>query len=92
MVVKPYKDQWLGNSKRLRVFDSNTNQEEFVWHQDSSDREIKVINGDNWKLQYDNEMPITLQINETYYIPKNIYHRIIKGENDLIIIIEETVI
>lgn len=92
MVVKPYTDEWIGNNKRIRVFDSKTNEEEFVWHQDSNDREIEVLNGDNWKLQYDNEMPILLEIHKTYYIPKNTYHRIIKGENDLIITIMESVI
>lgn len=91
-MVKPYNDNYINSNTRIREFSQNTDKEEFVWHMDKYDRKITIINGNNWKLQYDDEMPILLEINKTYYIPKNTYHRIIKGNDDLIIsIIEDTV-
>lgn len=89
MVVKPYQDEWINHNKRIRSFNVTSIQEDFIWHQDRCDREITILNGDNWKLQYDNELPIILEINKTYYIPRNTYHRIIKGSNNLIIVINE---
>ena len=39
-------------------------------------------------LQMDNEEPVELVKGENYFIPKMEYHRIIKGEESLIIEIE----
>jgi hypothetical protein len=48
-----------------------------------------VIDGNDWKFQYDNELPISINKGDIIHVNKYEYHRIIKGSSDLIIKIEE---
>lgn len=54
---------------------------ELVWHRDREDRLVLCLENTNWKLQLENELPILMQKNVEYFIPKNVYHRVIKGDN-----------
>lgn len=87
--MKPYSDEKISNVLFKRTFKNNIQDEELVWHRDYYDRYITVIDGENWKIQLDNNLPETLEKEVIYYIPKNVYHRLIKGENDLILEITE---
>lgn len=73
----------------LRWFAEDVEEEELIWHKDRKDRVVKVIGGKNWKIQFDNELPINLERNKEYFVPKETYHRIIKGEYNLVLEIEE---
>ena len=43
-----------------------------------------------WKTdRMDNELPVSLEVGKTYFIPKLFYHRLLKGTTDLKIRIEE---
>jgi hypothetical protein len=77
------------NGKLVRTFEKNVDDEELVWHRDRKDRLVKVISGKNWKLQLDDELPVYLQVESVYLIPSERYHRIIKGDDNLIVEIEE---
>jgi len=48
---------------------------------DREDRTIEVIENVNWQVQLDNNLPQLLK--ETIFIPKETYHRVIKGEGNL---------
>jgi len=74
----------------LREFDSSVDESELVWHRDKRDRVIRVKGGTGWQLQLDNELPKDLVIGEQYIIPKEEYHRVIKGEDNLMLEIFET--
>lgn len=84
---KPYKDK--KNKYIYRFFNVNIDSMSLVWHRDKRDRCVKVIYGSDWYLQIDNQMPIKLLKNQTYIIPKEIFHRIIKGKSNLLIRIKE---
>lgn len=88
-MVNPYKDVTLGENHFVRTFSNETETEELIWHRDKSDREIRVIGGDSWQLQIDNELPVDLKIGESYFIKAETYHRVIKGKNDLVLEIKE---
>ena len=88
-MVKPYHDESIIPSKFLRTFQENVDIDDLVWHQDHHDRTITILSGSNWKLQYDNSMPILLELGKKYYIPKNEYHRLIRGNGNLLIQIDE---
>lgn len=66
----------------IREFSKNIKQEELEWHTDAEDRLIIPINESFWKLQIDDHLPAQLKKNEKYYIPKGIYHRLIKENNE----------
>jgi len=86
--MNPYK-QKINDNKILREFSVDVKADELVWHKDKRDRKIRVLEGVGWQLQFDDEMPIYLVEGEVYFIPKNHYHRIIKGCNSLFIEITE---
>tara|TARA_B100001094_G_C18178464_1_gene799354 strand:+ start:1680 stop:1949 length:270 start_codon:yes stop_codon:yes gene_type:complete len=75
---KPYTD-----SDDIRMFNVGDDQKEFVWHRDKEDRIFEVLEGEAWQLQYNGSIPILLEERKTYYIPKMMYHRLIKGYNNL---------
>lgn len=75
---KPYTQQ--GDE---RTFYSSVAHHELVWHRDKYDREITILEGENWQLQLDNELPVTLERGKLYKIPKMKYHRVIKGSGHL---------
>ena len=73
----------------VREFSSDTDSEELVWHRDRSDRKVLIRSGSGWMLQFENQLPFLLEKGKTYYIPKNTYHRVIKGSSSLVVEIEE---
>jgi len=88
-LVKPYQDFCLQSGIKLRLFKENVEEDELIWHQDERDREITIVDGVGWKLQFDDKLPFDLEINETYKIPKMVYHRLHKGEGNLLVNIKE---
>jgi hypothetical protein len=87
--MKPYKDQKINSTQWNRTFDVNTDSSELIWHRDKKTRIVEILQGENWELQLDNQLPIKLIKENKYTIPKMEYHRIIKGKNNLIINIKE---
>ena len=90
MVVdyKPYTEIVKGNT-RVRVLNENVDSHELVWHRDKKDRVVEVLQSNGWKFQMDNELPQTLKRGDVLEIKKNTYHRVLKGEGDLVIKIIE---
>lgn len=78
------------DGKILRTFSSEVDEDELKWHYDLKNRKVQVIRGDNWELQMDNEIPQKLTPLKEYFIPKGVYHRVIKGQGDLVVLIEES--
>lgn len=86
---KPYNEVVL-NKCIYRVFSEDVVESELIWHKDKRDRNVKVITGQKWRLQMENELPFDLEVGESYFIPKETYHRIIKGKGKLALeIVEE---
>ena len=92
-VSRPYTEEILENhgtreTYRIREFDEELEDRELIWHRDAETRRVSVLSGDGWKLQLDNELPHTLKVGNHYAIPKMKYHRLIKGQGNLVIKIE----
>lgn len=86
--MKPYKEV-LNNNSRTREFKVNTPNKELVWHRDEKDRYVTILEGEGWQFQLDNELPLELQKKDVIFIPKQTYHRVLKGKTNLVIKIEE---
>jgi len=69
----------------IRRFPKELDEDFLVWHRDKQDRTIKVLIGKGWMLQKDNELPVRLEEDEDYFIPKMSYHRLLKGDGDLVL-------
>ncbi len=87
-MVSPYSEIVSGKT-RTRTFNSSIDEEELVWHRDRENRKVTVVEGNGWKFQMDNQLPIELKIGDVLYIPKETYHRVIAGKGNLVIEIEE---
>jgi hypothetical protein len=88
--MRPYSELRLKNNRILREFSWDVPSEELEWHMDRSDRRVKVIEGHGWKLQLEQGLPKEMLIGETYFIPRESWHRILKGQGSLMILISET--
>ena len=76
--------------KIIRKFSPSVDDHELKWHQDEKDRIITVIESGGWEFQLDDDLPNKLQKDQKFRIPKFVWHRVIKGKEDLIVEIEET--
>ena len=87
--MEPYREEKNGNIVR-RTFANDVSVKELTWHRDREDRVVLPINENDWYIQMDNELPKKLDIDEEYFIPKNTYHRVIKGSTDLVVEVIKT--
>ncbi len=81
----PFLQIQVGHNHIIRFFSSKAENVELKWHWDEEDRHITPLNENDWEFQFDNELPIKLKPNESIFIPKNSFHRVIKGTTDLIV-------
>ena len=79
----PFKETSVGDNSYIREFSENVDTHELEWHVDKEDRIVEVIENNNWEVQIDNELPKLLS--DKLFIPKETYHRVIKGKGKLIV-------
>ena len=80
----PYTD-----NSNIRTFSKDVNTMDLIWHMDNEDRNIEVLEGKGWKFQRDDELPLELTEGIRIFIPRHQVHRVIKGETDLKISIND---
>lgn len=86
----PFTETKQGNIYE-RIFSENVNESELKWHFDNEDRLIICEHNTNWMFQMDNELPVKIEKNKSIFIPEGEYHRIIKGDGDLILKINKII-
>ncbi len=87
-MIKPYRDfKVCGNEeKKIRTFKrDHLKATDLVWHRDDEDRQITVLFGSGWKFQRDNDIPVELKHGDVFEVKKEEWHRIFKGNTDLVI-------
>lgn len=80
-----YTEQQVTVNGYIREFKPEVVPEELVWHRDREDRKVTVLEHTDWQFQFDNQLPITLYKGLELFIPKGVYHRVIKGTTSLMI-------
>ena len=81
--------QYIKEGKMVRVFTPEVDSDELKWHQDLKDRKVTVVEDGGWSFQMENSLPIKLCGAKQISISKFVWHRVIKGEGNLIVEIEE---
>ena len=79
----PFKETSVGDNQYIREFSNDVDNHELEWHIDREDRIVEVIENNNWQVQLDNELPRLLK--NKLFIPKETYHRVLKGNGKLIV-------
>lgn len=87
--MPPYTERHLKDGRILREFSDRVNEHELEWHMDHHDRRVTVIEGHGWKLQLEEGLPFDILEGKTYSIPRESWHRVIKGKTHLKIAIDE---
>jgi len=86
--MKPYKDIEVTDKYIIREFNENIDPIELMWHRDNENRTVEILGETNWKLQLDNQLPTSM--NGPIYIPRHLYHRVIKGTGNLLLKIHKS--
>lgn len=76
---RPYSEL-IEDGYIIREFSQDLSAFELVWHRDKEDRLVEAMHKTDWKFQLDNEVPTELN---RIFIPKETYHRVIKGTGNL---------
>jgi hypothetical protein len=77
----PFKETHLQDNLYLREFEETVDVDDLEWHRDREDRIIQIIGETDWELQMDNQLP--QRMTGKIFIPKEVWHRVIKGNSDL---------
>jgi hypothetical protein len=77
----PFTEEKLTEKVKIRHFDPSYPAYLYRWHWDEEDRLIEALIPNDWKFQFDNELPLALD--REIFIEKGRIHRIIKGSTPL---------
>ena len=79
----PFIETKIDKYTFIREFSNDVDEMDLVWHEDPENRVIKVIEGNGWKFQYDDQLPFEMIDGIDIVIPKGVIHRVIKGKGPL---------
>ena len=77
----PFKETHIEDNLYLREFEESVDVDDLEWHRDREDRIVEIIGETDWQLQMDNELPKVMT--GKLFIPKENWHRVIKGTGEL---------
>ena len=86
--MKPYTDIETTDKYIIREFNENIDPIELMWHRDNENRTVEILGETDWKIQLDNQLPTSM--NQPIYIPRHLYHRVIKGTGNLLLKIHKS--
>ena len=81
----PFEEEKIDEYNFIRTFPADVDEMDLIWHADKENRIITVLEGNGWKFQFDEELPIEMTKVKSISILKGIIHRVIKGNGPLVI-------
>ena len=81
----PFEEQKIDQYNFIRTFPADVDEMDLIWHADKENRIITVLEGNGWKFQFDEELPIEMTKGKSISILKGVIHRVIKGNGPLVI-------
>ena len=81
--------QKINGDTIIRTFSPDIDSDELVWHKDLRHRVVTIIESGGWSFQREDELPIKLQNEQVLFIPKDSWHRVIRGNSELVVEITE---
>ena len=86
----PFKEEKIDQYNFIRTFPADVDEMDLIWHADKENRIITVLEGNGWKFQFDEELPIEMTEGLSISIFKGRIHRVIKGHGQLKIELQKT--
>ena len=81
----PFEEEKIDKYNFIRTFPADVDEMDLIWHADKENRIITVLEGNGWKFQFDEELPIEMTKGKSISILKGVIHRVIKGNGPLVI-------
>ena len=88
----PFTEQQVDSQLFIREFSADVDEMELIWHTDREDRVVHVIEGNNWKFQFDEQLPFEMIDGIEFIILKGQIHRVIKGYGPLKIKLQKNIL
>ena len=79
----PFKEEQIDQFNFIRTFSADVDEMDLIWHADKENRIITVLEGNGWKFQFDEELPVEMTEGKSISILKGRLHRIIKRKGPL---------
>ena len=79
----PFIEEQISENIFIRTFSEDVDEMDLIWHADKENHIITVLEGNGWKFQFDEELPIKMTKGLSISILKGRLHRIIKGKGPL---------
>ena len=83
VTVLPFEEEQISDNIFVRTFSADVDEMDLIWHTDKEDRFIKVLEGNEWQFQYDEELPFEMTDGLGFPVMKGQLHRVIKGMGPL---------
>lgn len=77
---QPFIEHHYGDH-RIRIFDPEAPAHLYKWHWDEDDRVVEPLNLNDWRFQFDNELP--MPFDKPVTIKAGQIHRVIPGNSPL---------
>ena len=81
----PFEEEQIDQYNFIRTFPADVDEMDLIWHADKENRIITILEGNGWKFQFDEELPIEMTEGKSISILKGVIHRVIKGNGPLVI-------
>ena len=79
----PFEEEKIDQYNFIRTFPADVDEMDLIWHADKENRIITVLEGNGWKFQFDEELPVEMTEGKSISILKGKLHRVIKGKGPL---------
>ena len=79
VTVLPFEEEKIKDNIFIRTFSMDVDEMDLIWHTDKENRFIKVLEGNGWQFQYDEELPFEMTDGLGFPVMKGQIHRVIKG-------------
>jgi len=87
----PYSDLYSADphsSTFIRTFAADAKLAELVWHRDRRTRQVTVLEGRGWHLQFDDALPVPLVVGRTYTVPRMLFHRVLREADCSVLVVQ----
>ena len=92
VTVLPFEEEQISDNIFIRTFSTDVDEMDLIWHTDKENRFIKVLEGNGWQFQYDEELPFEMTDGLGFPVMKGQIHRVIKGLGPLKIELHKSIL
>tara|TARA_R100000908_G_scaffold64745_1_gene49785 strand:+ start:235 stop:507 length:273 start_codon:yes stop_codon:yes gene_type:complete len=85
----PYKQLKIGHTIFRLFYKKEDRNLYYKWHTDENSRNVWFLPFGKWQIQFDDDLPEKINPKGIYWIPKGLYHRLIRKSGILLCVIFE---